>query len=84
LVIVRGQFIGLAGQAAAGKGFEFGAEHVGLRQFDVFTFGPTILAALDVEHGVIVQQVRGVPGAEVDFVMHQAFGTEYAHRENAG
>src|SRR6185503_18215814 len=84
VVIMRGQLVRFAASAASREHFQLGAEHVAFRQRDVLALGPAILAALDVERGSLVQQVRGVPGAEVDLVMHQALRAEHAYGKDAG
>ena len=80
---MRRQLIRLSGQAALGEHFQLGAEHVALRKLERLALGPAVLAALDVKDGCRVQQVRRIPGAEIDLVMHHRFLAEYAHREDA-
>src|SRR5262244_3618446 len=60
------------------------AEHVACGKRNPLALRPAVRAALDIEHRILVQPVRCVPGSEIDLVMHQPLRAEDAHREDAG
>src|SRR5690349_3121853 len=84
VAIMRSQLVRLSARAALREHLELGSEHVAFGQRDRLALRPAVLATLYIERGRLVQEVRRIPGAEVDLVMHQALRAEYAHRKDAG
>src|SRR4051812_10138340 len=82
--IACAEFVRPSRAAAFSEHFQFDAKHVALWYGNILALGPTVLAALNIKRRVCVQLRGGIPGAEVDFVMHQTFGSEHAQRENTG
>src|SRR5712691_5539183 len=84
IAVVGAELVALAAAAALREQVELGAEHVALRNFQLFPLGVAVLAALDIKRRVSVQLLRRVPGAEIDLVVHQPLGAEDAHGKYSG